>query len=121
MPARAVLRYPDPRLKQPCAAVDDFDLAARVAADLVETMRSHPRCVGLAAPQIGELLRLVAIDVTGHPKAGASARLVRAGRLLTRRATQPILIAGNTLTARELSLCSLNCGPCHAGRPTPRN
>jgi peptide deformylase len=69
VPARPVLLYPDSRLKQRCAPVDDLELAARVAADLVETMRSHPRCVGLAAPQLGELLRIVAIDVTGSPKA----------------------------------------------------
>lgn len=31
-------------------------------------MRAHPRCVGLAAPQIGAAVRLVVIDVTEHPK-----------------------------------------------------
>ncbi len=69
MPPAPILRYPHPLLKQRCrevAAGDDLD---RVAADLVDTMRGQPRCVGLAAPQIGEALRLVAIDVTGHPKA----------------------------------------------------
>jgi peptide deformylase len=69
VPARPVLHYPDPRLKQQCAPVEDPALAERVAADLLETMRFEPRCVGLAAPQIGELLRIVAFDVTGHPKA----------------------------------------------------
>jgi peptide deformylase len=69
MPAVPVLLYPNPLLKQRCTSVDDQELIARVAADLVETMRSHPRCVGLAAPQIGELLRILAVDVTGHPKA----------------------------------------------------
>jgi peptide deformylase len=43
--------------------------AERAGADLVETMRSFPRCVGVAAPQIGELVRVVAVDVTDHPKA----------------------------------------------------
>ena len=69
MPAAGVLRYPNPVLKQRCTPVDDPELLARVATDLVDTMREHPRCVGLAAPQIGELVRLVAVDVTGHPKA----------------------------------------------------
>jgi peptide deformylase len=67
-----VLRYPNPLLKQRCRALrlaGERELMARVAGDLVDTMRSHPRCVGLAAPQIGELVRLVAVDVTGHPKA----------------------------------------------------
>jgi peptide deformylase len=43
--------------------------AELAGADLVETMRSFPRCVGVAAPQIGELVRVVAVDVTDHPKA----------------------------------------------------
>ena len=40
-----------------------------MAADLVDTMDSFGHCVGLAAPQLGELVRMVAVDVTGHPKA----------------------------------------------------
>src|SRR5918911_1710642 len=37
-----------------------------VAEDLVATMRALPRCVGLAAPQIGEPVRVAVVDVTGH-------------------------------------------------------
>jgi peptide deformylase len=44
-----------------------------VAADLLDTMRSFPGCVGIAAPQIDELVRLVAVDVSEHPKAPESA------------------------------------------------
>ncbi len=40
--------------------------------DLIDTMRSHPHCVGLAAPQIGVNLRAFVIDVSGHPKAETS-------------------------------------------------
>ena len=43
-----------------------------VAADLVDTMRSHPRCVGLAARRSVDLVQFVAIDVNGHPKAEAA-------------------------------------------------
>jgi peptide deformylase len=69
MSSRPVLRYPNPVLKRSCDPAEDPAVAARIAADLVDTMRAFPRCVGLAAPQIGELVRVVAIDVTGHPKA----------------------------------------------------
>ncbi len=69
MPARAVLVHPDPRLKQVCRPVDDGELARRVAADLVDTMREGPRTVGVAAPQIGELVRIVVVDCSTHPKA----------------------------------------------------
>ena len=73
MAVRDVLRYPNPVLKAHAAALgpSDREDAARVARDLVDTMRSFTRCVGIAAPQIGELVRLVVVDVTGHPKATA--------------------------------------------------
>jgi peptide deformylase len=66
---REVLRYPHPSLKAVAGEVAPGDEAKRVAGDLVDTMRSFGHCVGLAAPQIDELVRLVAVDVTGHPKA----------------------------------------------------
>ena len=69
-----VLALPDPFLQRPSAtvgAVDDAALA--LAADLLDTMRSRPACVGLAAPQIGVGLRAFAIDVTGHRKARSCA------------------------------------------------
>ena len=69
MAVRDVLRYPHPALKQVARELDPGPEAQRVGDDLVETMRSYERCVGLAAPQLGELVRLVAVDVTGHPRA----------------------------------------------------
>jgi peptide deformylase len=70
--AREVLRYPHPSLKAVADELQPGPEAERVAQDLVETMRSFGHCVGLAAPQIDELVRLVAVDVTGHPKATAA-------------------------------------------------
>ena len=73
MPVREVLRHPHPVLKSTAEAVaaDDRGTAERVGRDLVDTMRSFPRCVGIAAPQIDELVRMVVVDVTDHPKATA--------------------------------------------------
>jgi len=71
MAVREVLLYPNPVLKQVAAPVQSAELDA-VARDLLDTMRSFERCVGLAAPQIGELVRLVAVNVRGHPKAETS-------------------------------------------------
>jgi peptide deformylase len=68
LPAREVLVYPHPLLKQ-VAAPAQADEAKRVGQNLVDTMRSFEHCVGLAAPQIGEPSRVVAVDVRGHPKA----------------------------------------------------
>ncbi len=73
---REVLLYPDPRLKQVAAPAEPQD-AERVGADLVATIEELGHCVGLAAPQLGELVRVIAVDVSGHPKAGAhNGRLV---------------------------------------------
>jgi len=67
---RPIVALPDHRLKVPSAPVVRVDDAARaLAADMVDTMRSRPACVGLAAPQIGVALRAFVIDVTGHRKA----------------------------------------------------
>ena len=40
----------------------------QLAADLVATMRVSPGCVGLAAPQVGVGAKVLAVDVTAHPK-----------------------------------------------------
>ena len=70
---REVVRYPDARLKAVCDPVGGtgpLEGAARqLAQDLLDTMDSFPGCVGIAAPQLGELLRMFALDVTGHKKA----------------------------------------------------
>jgi len=68
---RAVLRYPHPSLKQKARELGPGDAAeiAEVATDLIETMESFGHCVGLAAPQLDHLVRIVAVDVTGHKKA----------------------------------------------------
>jgi peptide deformylase len=66
---RQVLRYPDPRLKTPAVAVRRVGPAARrLAEDLRDTARAHPRTVGLAAPQLGAPWRMIWIDCTGHPR-----------------------------------------------------
>jgi peptide deformylase len=68
---REVLRYPHPSLKQKARELGSGDesVVAEVAADLVETMESFGHCLGLAAPQLDHLVRMIAVDVTGHKKA----------------------------------------------------
>ncbi len=59
---RNILLHPDPRLKKQAAPVADLsdDLRA-LADDMLETMYDAPG-VGLAAPQVGILQRLVVLD-----------------------------------------------------------
>ncbi|UJA18939.1 peptide deformylase [Thermoleophilia bacterium SCSIO 60948] len=67
MAVREVLTYPDPILKEVMEPVQT-DRVDALAEDLIDTMRSFPGCVGIAAPQIGERARLAIVDVTGHRK-----------------------------------------------------
>jgi len=67
---RPVIEFPDPRLKAVCRPATDAE-ADRVAVDLVDTMRAHAGCVGLAASQIGELVRVAVVDVSRHRLAAA--------------------------------------------------
>jgi peptide deformylase len=74
---RDVLVYPHPALKQVAAEVHEAAEIARVTQDLLDTMDAFGHCVGLAATQLGEMVRIVAVDVSGHRKATTtSGRLV---------------------------------------------
>lgn len=64
MPVRPIVRFPDPRLRQPAAAVTRFDEELRaLAADLLDTMRAAPG-IGITAPHLGVPLRLVVLELT---------------------------------------------------------
>lgn len=56
-----ILRWPDVRLCTPCTPVDGD--VRTLAADMLETMYAAPGR-GLAAPQVGHLLRLFVMDTT---------------------------------------------------------
>jgi peptide deformylase len=111
MAVRPVLVLPDPFLQRPALAVGRVDAAAlALAADLVDTMRARPACVGLAAPQIGVGLRAFVVDVTGHRKARSCA-----GELVL---FDPVLVsAGEPVVAREgcLSIPDLTGDVARAG------
>jgi peptide deformylase len=63
-----VLQYPDQRLKQVSAPVTVFDAVLHsFLADLEQTMRAGPGSVGIAAPQVNHLLRIVIVDVSSKP------------------------------------------------------
>ncbi|MEK6748514.1 MAG: peptide deformylase [Pseudomonadota bacterium] len=65
MPVLTVLTYPDARLKEVAKPVDSCDGALRTLVhDLETTMRASPGGVGIAAPQVGVLLRAVIVDVS---------------------------------------------------------
>lgn len=74
MPVRPIVLYPHPVLKQVCRAVDPADpRAQQVARDLMDTLESVPG-VGIAAPQIGEPVRIAIVDGTRSRRHAASAQ-----------------------------------------------
>jgi peptide deformylase len=92
---REVLHYPHPALKavaDPTAV--DAPETARAARDLLDTMVDFGHCVGLAATQLGDMVRIVAVDVTGHKKA-----TTESGLLLL--ANPPVVAQGGAEVARE--------------------
>ena len=62
MTKRSILIHPDPRLKAKCDPVADIsDELRALADDMLETMYDAPG-IGLAAPQVGVLSRLLVMD-----------------------------------------------------------
>lgn len=60
-----VLHYPDPLLKKKSEPITEITPAIKqLAADMAETMYAEDG-IGLAAPQIGQLVRMVVIDLSG--------------------------------------------------------
>jgi peptide deformylase len=64
-----ILTYPNPELKkvsQPIERIDDH--IAKLIEDLCETLYASPGCIGIAAPQVGALVRLIIIDASRNKK-----------------------------------------------------
>jgi peptide deformylase len=74
---RRVLTRPDPLLTRRAREIDPrAPGVVALAEEMVATMAASPACVGIAAPQVGESVRMFCIDVTGHRKARSCAGLV---------------------------------------------
>ena len=62
MPIRTILIHPEPKLRKVSSEVKDLsDRLINLADDMLQTMYDAPG-IGLAAPQIGLLVRLIVID-----------------------------------------------------------
>ena len=62
---REVLTYPDPLLKQKAEPVGEITPELRtLATDMADTMYEN-NGIGLAAPQIGEMIRMITVDISG--------------------------------------------------------
>ncbi|MDF2965989.1 MAG: def2 [Rickettsiaceae bacterium] len=62
-----ILTAPDPRLKRISEPVDKVDDNVRkLYKDMVDTMNSEGTAIGLAAPQVGVLKRIIVIDYSKY-------------------------------------------------------
>jgi peptide deformylase len=70
---RPIIRFPDPRLRQRAEPIVEVDEEIRaLATDLTETMHAAPG-IGITAPHIGVLRRLVVVQLEGTAKPHISA------------------------------------------------
>ena len=98
MTFRTIVRYPDPRLRQPAGPVVAFDAELRaLAGDLSQTLRAVSG-IGITAPHVGVPLRLVVLHMPGEstPRIYANPRIVRASDELRRQTEGSISMPGLT-------------------------
>jgi peptide deformylase len=62
-----IILYPDPRLKKVSRPVETFDERLRLLATRMLELMREAKGVGLAAPQVGENLRLFVMNATQQP------------------------------------------------------
>lgn len=65
-----ILKFPDPRLREVSKPVEKVtEKHTQLAQDMIETMYAA-KGIGLAAPQVGELIRMLVIDTRPRDKEG---------------------------------------------------
>jgi len=68
MSVREIIQYPNPILRKKSKEIKNLNgRIHKIAMDLEETMCSSPGGIGISAPQIGELKRIIVVDVTRNP------------------------------------------------------
>lgn len=128
-PIRRVVTRPDPVLGERAWHVDPCDPAiVALAHALTATMRASPACVGLAATQVGELVHVFCMDVTGHAKAKSCAGLVvlvnarvvaRSMNIVMREGCMSVPhVTGNVARAAEVTVEGMEPGTSHVVRIT---
>ena len=98
-----VLKFPDPRLREVSKEVKVFDAKtkerlSRLAQDMFETMYAE-KGIGLAAPQVGELVRMLVIDA--RPRDTGGRYTVEQMTELERAAVQPLVIINPVIRHHE--------------------
>ena len=98
MAIRAIVRFPDPRLRLKAEPIVTFgDELRTLAQDLTETMRAAPG-IGITAPHIGVLERLVVIqlETDASPHVFANPQIVWSSPELIRHVEGSVSMPGVT-------------------------
>ena len=91
-----VLKFPDPRLREISKEVTVFDAKLKkFAEDLLETMYAE-NGIGLAAPQVGELKRMLVIDTRPRDTGGRYKENTMSE--LENKITQPLVLINPVVT-----------------------
>ena len=62
---RKILTYPDPVLKIPAKEVKEITKQIKELAEEMATVMYENKGIGLAAPQVGESISVITVDITG--------------------------------------------------------
>lgn len=94
MPILEVLEFPDPRLRRVSEPVEQItsDLR-RLTTDMLETMYDEPG-IGLAAPQVGEPVRLIVLDTDWTEEGADRSPLVLVNPEIVERADKVVWTEG---------------------------
>lgn len=72
-----IVLFPEPVLRSPCRSVAEFDAELlSLVSRLDQTMRAQRHGIGIAAPQIGEAVRVALVDVSSRVPGSESLVLV---------------------------------------------
>ncbi len=94
-----VLKYPDPRLREVSEVVTKFDKELqKFSEDMFETMYEEMG-IGLAAPQVGRLQRLLVIDC--RPKGEEGRYNIEDMTELEQKVSQPLVIINPRIAKHE--------------------
>lgn len=116
-----VVYLPDPLLKTPCHLVEPDMAGLQIFIDdMVETMYHHPRCVGVAANQLGKPWRVIVVDASRVDKGGSQhGRVILLNPWISARSGQKLLregclsvpdLTGNVLRATALVIAGKDRG-----------
>ena len=76
MTIRKIVCYPDPILREKSEEIKEIDEEVKeIAEDMLNTMYEN-QGIGLAAPQIGILKRIITVDISGPEKREAKMVLI---------------------------------------------